>query len=123
MAGPGSNSSTHSGLTLDSAPRTPPMEAQKDYFAGAPALAQPHDRPDGYSHEAYPAAPHSYISSPSSLHRDSWSQFVLEAQSQYVSASGSVHGTELRSNKPPSTIGEKGEKWTGEVSFSLAAND
>ncbi|QRW27121.1 hypothetical protein RhiXN_01716 [Rhizoctonia solani] len=116
MGGPGSNSSTHSGLTSDSAPRTPPLEAQKDYFSTASVSAQLPDRPDGYSHEAYPAAPHSYISSPSTPYlRDSWSQFMLDAQSHYISASGSVHGTEMRSNRPPSAIEEKGEKWTGEV--------
>ncbi|CAE7202343.1 unnamed protein product [Rhizoctonia solani] len=117
MGGPGSNSSTHSGLTSDSVPRTPPMEAQKDYFSSAPVSAQPHDRPDGYSHETFPAAPHSYISSPSSLGglRDSWGQFVLDAQSHYMSAAGSTHGTEMRSTKPPSAIEERGEKWTGEV--------
>lgn len=108
--GPGSNSSTHSGLTSDSAPRTPPMQAQSDYFVTT------HAQPDGYSHEAYPAAPHSYLSSPSTLYlRDSWGQFVLDAQSHYVSAAGSTHNTELRSNKPPSTIEERGEKWAGEV--------
>ncbi|CAE6462870.1 unnamed protein product [Rhizoctonia solani] len=116
MGGPGSNSSTHSGLTSDSVPRTPPMEAQKDYFSSAPVSAQPHDRPDGYSHETYPAAPHSYISSPSTPYlRDSWSQFMLDAQSHYISAPESAHGTEMRSNKPPSAIEERGEKWAGEV--------
>ncbi|QRV86486.1 hypothetical protein RhiJN_14504 [Ceratobasidium sp. AG-Ba] len=119
LPGPGSNSSTHSGLTSDSAPRTPSMEAQKDYFAAAHSHSQHEDylsQPDGYSHEAYPPAPHSYLSSPSTLYlRDSWGQFVLDAQSHYVSAAGSAHGGELRSNRPPSTIEEKGEKWTGEV--------
>ncbi|KDN51582.1 hypothetical protein RSAG8_00127, partial [Rhizoctonia solani AG-8 WAC10335] len=116
MGGPGSDSSTHSGLTSDSVPRTPPMEAQKDYFSSAPVSAQPHDRPDGYSHETYPAAPHSYISSPSTLYlRDSWGQFVLDAQSHYMTATGSTHGTEMRSTKPPSAIEERGEKWAGEV--------
>ncbi|CAE6520116.1 unnamed protein product [Rhizoctonia solani] len=116
MGGPGSNSSIHSGLTSDSAPRTPPLEAQKDIFSSAPVPAQPHDRPDGYSHETYPAAPHSYVSSPSTLYlRDSWSQFMLDAQSHYVSAAGSAHGTEMRSTKPPSAIEERGEKWAGEV--------
>ncbi|KAG8709490.1 hypothetical protein FRC08_018311 [Ceratobasidium sp. 394] len=120
MPGPGSNSSTHSGLTSDSAPRTPSMEAHKDYFTAAHS-SQPADylsQPDGYPHEAYPAAPHSYLSSPSTLYlRDSWGQFVLDAQSHYVSAAGSAHGAEHRSNRPPSTIEEKGEKWTGEVRF------
>ncbi|KAF8759120.1 hypothetical protein RHS01_02890 [Rhizoctonia solani] len=52
------------------------------------SIAQLPDRPDGYSHEAYPAAPHSYISSPSTPYlRDSWSQFMLDAQSHYISAS------------------------------------
>ncbi|KAJ1310113.1 hypothetical protein OPQ81_006860 [Rhizoctonia solani] len=116
MGGPGSNSSTHSGLTSDSAPRTPPLEAQKDYFSAAPVSVQPHDRPDGYSHETYPAAPHSYISSPSTPYlRDSWSQFMLDAQSHYMSAPGSTQGTEMRSNRPPSVIEERGEKWAGEV--------
>ncbi|KAG9124294.1 hypothetical protein FRC07_012117 [Ceratobasidium sp. 392] len=119
MPGPGSNSSTHSGLTSDSAPRTPSMEAQKDYFAAAHSHSQAdeyHSQPDGYSHEAYPAAPHSYLSSPSTLYlRDSWGQFILDAQSHYVSAAGSAHGAERRSNRPPSTIEEKGERWTGEV--------
>ncbi|CAE6393248.1 unnamed protein product [Rhizoctonia solani] len=116
MGGPGSNSSTHSGLTSDSAPRTPPPEAQKDYFSTASVSAQLPDRPDGYSHETYPAAPHSYISSPSTPYlRDSWSQFMLDAQSHYMSASGSAHGTEMRSNRAPSAIEERGEKWAGEV--------
>jgi hypothetical protein len=123
ITGPGSNSSTHSGMTSDSAPRTPSIEARGDYFAAAHSHAQPEDylsQPDGYAHEAYPAAPHSYLSSPSTLYlRDSWGQFVLDAQSHYVSAAGSAHGAELRSNKPPSTIEERGEKWTGEVRFRL----
>ncbi|KAG8746589.1 hypothetical protein FRC10_004441 [Ceratobasidium sp. 414] len=119
IPGPGSNSSTHSGITSDSAPRTPSLETHKDYFTAGHSHSQPADylpQPDGYPHEAYPAAPHSYLSSPSTLYlRDSWGQFVLDAQSHYVSAAGSAHGAEHRSNRPPSTIEEKGEKWTGEV--------
>ncbi|CAE6403079.1 unnamed protein product [Rhizoctonia solani] len=118
MGGPGSDSSTHSGLTSDSVPRTPPppIDAQKDYFSTTSVSAQPHDRPDGYSHETYPAAPHSYISSPSTLYlRDSWGQLILDAQSHYMTATASTHGTEMRSTKPPSAIEERGEKWTGEV--------
>lgn len=45
---------------------------------------------------------------------------MLDAQSHYMSAPGSTHGTEMRSNKPPSAIEERGEKWAGEVRFSLS---
>lgn len=120
--GPDSGSSTHSGVTSDLAPRTPPP-IEKDYFGNAVSRAQPENylaQPDGIDHEVFPAPPHSYMSSPSTLYlRDSWGQYILDAQSHYVSASGSIHGAELRSNKPPSTIEERGEKWTGEVRFSV----